>query len=542
MPLLFRVVRFGAVSLKTAFHASLARVSYLQLPCALILTLFLCAAAFAADGLLWFEQGRPTEQARQAVGILAHAADEGLDPANYGAGNLGLAVAAADREPAWTVEALAGLDRDLTAAMRRYLSDLHFGQVDPRLISENYSSTVRAFDAAKVLEDAVHGKRLIEAVAQAAPPFPLYAELRQALAQYRRLAADTAQTPLWKTRLPALPDKKVELGQSYEGLPMITQRLVALGDMPVESFASTQYSPETAEGIMAFQERHGLEPDGVIGRQTIAALDVSPAGRVRQIELTMERLRWTPLLKAPRVIVVNVPENYLDAYEVKGDEIELKARMRVITGNAPDNRTPIFDLEMTAIEFSPYWNVPYSIASKELVPELRDYPNRFVRQGFEFVSGGGVIREFSYSSLDAVMRGEMRIRQRSGPKNAMGPIKFVMPNKDSIYLHYTASPRLFERYRRDLSHGCVRVEQPVELAKFVLRNQPEWDEARIRAAMDSGESYTLPLQEPVRVVIAYKTVKVRDDGQILFFADVYGQDRLLDRALRGAQSTVNRGI
>ncbi len=524
----------------SARHASFGRVR--PLPCALALTLLFCTAALAADGLLWFDQGRPTEQARQAVGILAHCTEDGLDPAVYGAGELGLAMAEADRGSGLSSEAMARLDRDLTSAMRRYLSYLHYGQVDPRHISENYSPRAGSFDPDAVLENAVRGKRLLEAAAQAAPPFPLYSELRLALAQYRRLAADTARTPLWKEKLPPLPGKKVELGQAYEGLPMLIQRLIALGDMPAESFISTVYSPEAAEGVMAFQERHGLEPDGVIGRQTVAALDVSPASRVRQIELTMERLRWTPLLQAPRVIVVNVPENYLEAYEVRGDEIELKARMRVITGTAPDNRTPIFDLEMTAIEFSPYWNVPYSIASKELVPELRTYPNRFDRQGFEFVAGGSVIREFSFASLDAVMRGEMRIRQRSGPKNAMGPIKFVMPNKDSIYLHYTASPRLFERYRRDLSHGCVRVEQPVELAKFVLSGRPEWDETRIQAAMDAGTSYTLPLTETVRVVIAYKTVKVRDDGQILFFADVYGQDRLLDRALRGAPDRGGQGI
>jgi murein L,D-transpeptidase YcbB/YkuD len=323
---------------------------------------------------------------------------------------------------------------------------------------------------------------------------------------------------------------------------MLIQRLIALGDMPAESFISTVYSPEAAEGVMAFQERHGLEPDGVIGRQTVAALDVSPASRVRQIELTMERLRWTPLLQAPRVIVVNVPENYLEAYEVRGDEIELKARMRVITGTAPDNRTPIFDLEMTAIEFSPYWNVPYSIASKELVPELRKYPARFEKQELEFVAGSRVIPEFSFESLDAVMRGEMRIRQRPGPKNAMGLVKFIMPNKDNIFLHYTASPRLFERYRRDLSHGCVRVQKPVELAKFVLDNEPEWDEARIVEAMEAGESMTLNLREPVRVVIAYKTVRVRDDGQVQFFADVYGQDRLLDKALQKPAGGDDQGI
>ena len=209
-------------------------------PAALALSLLLCTAALAADGLLWFDRERPNEQARQAVGILAHAEAEGLNPANYGAGTLGRSVAAADQGGALDAAARAGLDKALTAAMRKYLSDLHYGQVDPRLISENYSPAAGAFDPAKTLASAVRSKRLIEAVAQAAPPFPLYAELRQALAQYRRLAADTAQTPLWKTKLPPLPDKKIELGQSYEGLPMLIQRLEALGDLPAESFISTQ--------------------------------------------------------------------------------------------------------------------------------------------------------------------------------------------------------------------------------------------------------------------------------------------------------------
>jgi len=194
---------------------------------------------------------------------------------------------------------------------------------------------------------------------------------------------------------------------------------------------------------------------------------------------------------------------------------------------------------MRSIEFSPYWNVPYSIASKELVPELRKYPAHFHKQNLEFVAGGTVITEFSFDALDAVLRGEMRIRQRPGPKNAMGLIKFIMPNKDHIFLHYTSAPRLFERYRRDLSHGCVRVQKPVELARFVLKYAPEWDEARIEELMNAGEASFHNLDETVRVVIAYKTVKVGNDGKVHFFADVYGQDTLLDQALRGGSGVVN---
>jgi len=514
-----------------AFRRTLAGVA--------LLAALLYAGAATAAGLLWFEDGRPAGVALQAVGILAHAEADGLDPANYNATGLGLALAEAGRGNVGTDDQVRSLDQALTVAMKRYISDLHYGQVDPRRIRENYMTRPDTFDPGAVLEEAVRGNRLLEAVAEAVPPFPLYRELRSALGQYRRLARDTDRTPLWHSPLPSLPGRKLELGQNWSGLPVLIQRLTALGDMPQDSFVSTTYSADVVKGVMAFQERHGLEPDGVVGPMTVAALDVSPAARVRQIELTMERLRWTPIMHAPRTIVVNVPDNYLEAYEVHNGSVELKTRMRVITGKAPKNRTPIFDLEMRSIEFAPYWNVPYSIASKELVPELRKYPAHFARQNLEFVSGRTVVPEFSFEALDAVMRGDMRIRQRPGPKNAMGLIKFIMPNKDNIFLHYTSTPRLFERYRRDLSHGCVRVQKPLELARFVLHDDPEWDDTRIREAMDAGESTFLDLDETVRVVIAYKTVKVSNDGQIHFFADVYGQDRLLDQALRGGGDRLN---
>ena len=510
-----------------------------RLTCIVLLLTLLCGSVQAAQELLWFEEGRPRGLALQAAGILAGAESEGLDPAAYNATDLGTALAAAGRQAPLAEEEALRLDAALTAAMERYISDLHYGQVDPRAIRENYSPSPDTYDPAAVLREAVRSNSLLQAVAEAVPPFPLYRELRSALGQYRRLVRDADRTPLWESSLPPLPGNKLELGQTWTGLPMVIRRLVALGDRPEDFFISTTYSEDVVKGVMAFQERHGLEPDGVVGRLTAAALDVPPAARVRQIELTMERLRWTPIMHAPRTIVVNVPDNYLEAYEMRDGKVELKTRMRVITGKAPKNRTPIFDLEMRSIEFSPYWNVPYSIASKELVPELRKYPAHFHKQNLEFVAGGTVITEFSFDALDAVLRGEMRIRQRPGPKNAMGLIKFIMPNKDHIFLHYTSAPRLFERYRRDLSHGCVRVQKPVELARFVLKYAPEWDEARIEELMNAGEASFHNLDETVRVVIAYKTVKVGNDGKVHFFADVYGQDTLLDQALRGGSGVVN---
>ena len=284
--------------------------------------------------------------------------------------------------------------------------------------------------------------------------------------------------------------------------------------------------------MKSFQQRHALDADGVIGAATLARLQVSPAARVRQIELMLERLRWTPLLQGPRMVVINIPEFVLRAYEVRDGRIRVQREMRVIVGKAYDTRTPLFDEDMRFIEFSPYWNVPPSIARHETVPRLRRDPGYFEQQGFEFVAGDGRVQTtLTPHALDAVLAGQMRIRQRPGEHNALGYIKFVFPNRDHIYLHHTPATQLFERPRRDFSHGCIRVEKPVELATFVLQDMPQWSEARIREAMSARRSSTLRLTEPLPVLIAYGTTLVKG-GRAYFFDDIYGLDRVLDSALR----------
>lgn len=498
----------------------------------LILCFMLCGVA-AAQEFSWFDGNRPKAEAWQAIDVLSAAAEEGLDAEHYGAEPLRRAFDAAKDDPALPAESVARLDQELTEAMLRYLYDVHFGQIDPRRISENFSVRLpNGFNPASHLQSVMRENRLGEAAILAAPPLPLYANLRLALAHYRKLAGDPVFSQLWQTPLPPLPNRKLEIGETYAGLPLLTLRLITLGDLPGETVITDRYEGHIVKGVMDFQTRHGLTPDGVIGRQTFAELNVSPSARVRQIGLSMERLRWTPLLQSARMIAVNIPEHMLEAYEVRDGEIEVKVSMRVIIGSALDTRTPLFDEDMRFIEFSPNWNVPISIARSEVIPKIYRDPSYFARQGFEFVSGdGSVSTALSFESLEAVRRGQMRIRQRPGPKNALGDIKFIFPNKDNIYLHHTPSPGLFERDRRDLSHGCIRVEEPVELAKFVLENDPVWNEERIREAMTKQVSSTLRLREPVRVVLAYNTVQVRD-GRVYFFPDIYGQDNLLDQALR----------
>lgn len=367
-----------------------------------------------------------------------------------------------------------------------------------------------------------------ESVTSVTPLPQQEAQLREALIRYRELSGN----PAWQRNLPPLPDTKLSTGQAYAGLALLVQRLVLLGDLPANTPPAARYEGPAVDGVKSFQERHGLTPDGVIGKATFEQLNIAPEARVRQLELALERLRSMALPDAPRAIVVNVPEFRLRAYEIRDGKAEVKTAMNVIVGNAQKTRTPLFEAEMRFVEFSPYWNVPPSIARGETLPKLRRDPAYFDQQGFEFVgSDGRVAGGFSEANLDAVQRGQMRIRQRPGARNALGDIKFVFPNPDNIYLHHTPTPQLFKRDRRDFSHGCIRVEEPVELAKFVLADEPEWNEERIVQAMTKGRSATLRLREPFPVIIAYSTAAVRD-GRVHFFPDIYGQDKIPDEATR----------
>ena len=502
-------------------------------PAAICLTIALAIVsatpAVAANALLWFSDGRPTATARKAANLLASAAEDGLNANDYGADLLRNAIENAASGPAPANDVVIQLERALTSATRRYLADLHSGRIAPQQLDESYSGTSRpGFDPDALLIPAIADDRLPEAVRSAQPPLAQYLELREALARYRLLAGN----PAWQKALPVPADVKLQPGQPYAGIAVLSQRLRVLGDLPANGVPPARYEGRLVDGVKSFQARHGLTPDGVVGKGTLEQLNVPPEARVRQLELALERLRWTPLLQASRSIEVNIPEFRLRAYELRDGKIEMRASMNIIVGNAARTRTPIFDAEMRFVEFSPYWNVPPSIAKGETLPRLRREPGYFDQQGFEFVdSNGRVVGGFSEASLDAVQRGQMRIRQRPGARNALGDIKFVFPNPDNIYLHHTPTPHLFKRDRRDFSHGCIRVEEPVALAKFVLADEPEWTEERIVQAMTKGRSATLQLREPFPVVIAYTTAVVRD-GRIHFFPDIYGQDKILDEALR----------
>jgi murein L,D-transpeptidase YcbB/YkuD len=287
------------------------------------------------------------------------------------------------------------------------------------------------------------------------------------------------------------------------------------------------------DAVKRFQRRHGLDADGVIGAGTIAAVNVTIAHRVRQIELAMERMRWLPPLSDRPNLFVNVALFRMWATDPRSTNEPL--RMNVVVGKSLDHKTPIFIDRMEYVVFRPYWNPPYGITVNEIIPHAKRDPSYFARENLEIVASGddnAPALPPTPENISHVLSGRLFIRQKPGPKNSLGLAKFIFPNSDNIYMHGTPAQSLFSRSRRDFSHGCIRLEDPAKLAEWVLRDQPEWTRERIEAAMQGTRPTQVNLKEPVTVVLFYDTVHVNSEGVLFFVGDIYGHDQQLDAALR----------
>lgn len=493
--------------------------------------LLLPSLAWATETAVWTDAGgRPNASAREALRLLADAASDGLVPQHYQAAELAARAAALDGAPNAAAAPQLSFERELEAAMLRYLRDLTVGRVDPRALKFHVARRAQAPpDLAQRLRVAAAEQGLAKLVAALRPRLGQYEKLRQALARYRLLAADNMIE-----RLPA-PAATVLPGDAYAGAAALQRRLVALGDLPADAPPpSDRYDAAWSDGVQGFQQRHGLTADGVIGRATLAALNVPLAQRVRQIELALERLRWLPDLGAQRVIGINIPMFRLWAWDPAAPAVA-PLNMGVVVGRALNTQTPVLASDLRYLVFRPYWNVPASIVRKELLPLLMSDAGYLQRHNMEIVQGGGDAARVvaaSPESLAQLGQGALRLRQKPGPKNSLGLVKFIFPNDESVYLHSTPATQLFGRARRDFSHGCVRVEDPVALAQWVLQDQPQWTRERIEAAMAGAAPLRVDLKQPLPVILFYLTAMVMPDGDALHFADdIYGHDARLERAL-----------
>lgn len=488
------------------------------------------------DAPLWVEaSGRPSRDARHALALLNGAAGEGLDPDDYSAAMLERLATALEvtHPPAWDV---AAFDVGLSVNTLRYLRELHEGRVDPHVLGLRMTAPPGHHDFAAILSDALARHRVNEAAAELSPPLAIYGGLRRMLARYRVLAADPAVGAL------PLPGKALHPGEPYAGLGALQHRLVVLGDLPVDAPVPDEaslYQGVVVEGVKRFQIRHGLQADGVLGAGTQAALNVPLCQRVRQIELALERLRWLPHFGEERFLLVNIPMFHVWGWDEIPPNGAPSFGTGVIVGRALSTQTPVLIEQMRYIIFRPYWNVPSSIVRHEILPALERDPDYLERHDMEIVAGSGDNAgqvAVTAGSVARLRQGALRVRQRPGPNNSLGLIKFVFPNDADVYMHGTPSPKLFSRPRRDFSHGCIRVEDPVALAEWVLKGDPAWTRDRILAAMNASQPWRVNLTRPIQVMLFYMTALVMpEDGTIRFADDIYRHDAKLERALAGRQ-------
>ncbi|MCC7416991.1 MAG: L,D-transpeptidase family protein [Acidobacteria bacterium] len=492
-----------------------------------------------AGAAKWLDtDGRPTRNVRDALAVLNGASDDGLDPADYFQSLVAGLLPGAE---AGTLapQDLARLDVALSAGMLRYLRDLHMGWIDPRSIGFLLPTPHDQDDLALLLGGALADGQVGKLAVDLRPPLAQYRLLRAWLPRYRALAANPALVP------PRAAARAIRPGDAYDDIDALRRLLIALGDLstPAAPSPDSRYQGALVEGIERFQVRHGLAVDGVIGRRTMAELGVPLAWRVRQIELALERLRWLPHLGAERFIALNIPMFRLWAWNAAPPAGVPAFGMDAIVGRALSTETPVMAAELQDVVFRPYWNVPRSILLKEVLPAIQRDPEYLRREDMEIVGGDDRPVALTPAAIAGLRAGRLRVRQRPGPNNALGLIKFVFPNRDDIYIHGTPARALFSRSRRDFSHGCVRVVDPVALAEWVLRDLPEWTRARIVAATMGQETTWVALPRPIQVFLFYTTAAVMPEDDTMRFADdIYRHDSRLEQALERVHQRRTRPV
>ena len=482
---------------------------------------------------LWVDKdGRPNRNAREGLTLLRCADDDGLEPHDYGSADLDRLAATLDAARAPGIDDVASFDIALSAAMLRYFRDLHLGRIDPRSIGFHVRLPDDSHDFAALLRAAVAGDRVANATADLAPALVQYRALRMALATCRSLAsADIAALP--SVTVAVHPGESV-LGAGRAHPPTACTGGSA-GRFPSASFRYERLRRRRRPGGEAVPDpprtRSGRRPrPGHAGRATCPARLAHPPDRARA--------RTSAVAPRPGPAAIHRPQ-YSDVHLLglgfdSSDGCAVIG-MRAIVGRALNTQTPVFVEEMRQVVFRPYWNVPRSILTKEILPLLARDPSYLSLHDLEMVRGQGADAHAEADTAEnhALLRqGALRLRQRPGPGNSLGFVKFVFPNDASVYVHGTPAQELFGRSRRDFSHGCVRVEDPAALAAWVLQNDPQWNRERIQAAMSGPTTQSVDLANPIQVVLFYVTAVVMpEDGTIHFAEDIYRHDLRLDRAL-----------
>jgi murein L,D-transpeptidase YcbB/YkuD len=473
---------------------------------------------------LWLDSAGAGARARELVRALVDMPSHGLTVDAAAVDSLRVTLVRA-REPAALPDDVAAADLRLSAAFVALAEDLIGGELDPRAVTRGWYIVPRRADVDSAIVQRAGTAPIDRALDALAPDDPVYAALRRQLDVYRAIAARGG----WPT-VPAGPTVRSGDHGDSARLSALARRLAQEGYLSDTAAADGVYDARLAAAVARFQTRHAIAVDGSLSPETVRALNVPAAYRAGQIAVNLERLRWLPHAVPGRHLIVNVPSFRL----LLRDGARTVTAMKVVVGaEYRDRATPAFADSMSYVVFQPYWNVTPTIAQTEVVPKAARDPGYLARNDYEVVRGDGddapVVGAASLTSA-AVRAGHVRVRQRPGPTNALGHAKFLFPNDFNIYLHDTPAKSLFDKDVRAFSHGCIRVEKPAELARWVLG----WDSTRVAGAMSGGRpNQYVPLARKLPVFIIYLTAFTRD-GELFFGADLYARDDGLVRRLASA--------
>jgi murein L,D-transpeptidase YcbB/YkuD len=454
------------------------------------------------DAAAWISNGKITVTAVAVLKVLRDASERGLDPNDYPAPLIPHDEMNATAD---SVAAYARFEVELSIDAMLLARDLRCGKVDPHALQADLPPDCEGFNPTEFVWNVSRTQNPSLQFDSLEPSAPGYQRTRTAFRQYLNLAHGPQIT------LPPLRGA-LQPGQSSDNVQAIRAVLTETGDL--KDLNSPLDDEGLAVAVKSFQLHHGLAPDGLLTAETYKQLAIPIEDRVAQLALTLERWRWIQRSFAQPPIVVNIPEFRVRAYD---SDLRVAISMKVIVGRAYHRKTPVFENQISSVIFRPYWNIPPAIQHKEIEPAMRRDSKYLEKHGYETVPGP---------------RGSVRIRQRPGDQNALGLIKFSLPNVHDVYLHGTPTQSLFDRTRRDFSHGCIRLEDPVALAVWVLRLNPEWNREKVEASMHGSETISVAVAHPIPVLIVYGTGFAAEDGAVYFLPDIYNEDTALVAALR----------
>lgn len=466
----------------------------------------------------WVGTGRMTPFLQR----LADAGDDGLNPDDYPIDAL---IQLRDTIDPADADSAALAELFYTAFFVNYATDLKIGRLTPAKVDPKNYRNRKTVDVLAIMTGVSKQNDPGDFLDAYESHNPHYQALKKMLSLYRAMTESVDWSAI-------AMGGDIKPGASDPRIPDIRERLMLTGDYPGGEGEGDVYDSSTVLAVRSFQLRNGLEAKGLIGKQTILALNIPPSDRARQIMLNMERWRWMPEDLGEHHFMVNLASFELD--EVQDEDIT--DRMDVVVG-AVATQTPEFSDELEYVEINPTWTVPYSIATGEMLPKLRANPYAYASDFEVFMNGK--LASWGGINWGAYGKGNFpfTFRQKPGPKNALGKVKFMLPNPYNIYLHDTPAKDKFLATTRAFSHGCIRLSRPMDLAYHLVGDVSGWPKPRIDQAFASGKTTRVPLPQHIPIHLIYATAYEGDGGSIEFRPDIYGRDRKLDAALNGKPSS-----